>query len=67
MLQYQVNATPVDGLSVTASYIENDGYGTDYKQTYEAGGVSAKYSVGPVTIGYGKFYVAPAILKATTA
>ena len=67
VLQYQVNATPVDGLSVTASYIENDGYGTDYKQTYEAGGVSAKYSVGPVTIGYGKFLVAPAITKAATA
>ena len=66
MFQYQVNATPVDGLSVTASYIENDGYGTDYKQTYEAGGVSAKYSVGPVTIGYGKFLVAPAITKAKT-
>jgi hypothetical protein len=67
VLQYQVNATPVDGLSVSASYIENDGYGTDYKQTYEAGGVSAKYSAGPVTIGYGKFLVAPAITRALVA
>ena len=65
--QYQVNATPIDGLSVTASYIKNDGYGTDYKQEYEAGGGSAKYSVGPVTIGYGKFLVAPAITKALVA
>ena len=65
--QYQVNATPIDGLSVSASYIKNDGYGTDYKQEYEAGGGSAKYSVGPVTIGYGKFLVAPAITKAATA
>ena len=67
VLQYQVNAAPIDGLSLTASYIENDGYGNLYKQAYEAGGGSAKYSFGPVTVGYGKFYVAPAILKATTA
>jgi len=65
VVQYQVNAAPIDGLSLTASYIENDGYSTLYKQTYEAGGGSVKYAMGPVTVGYGKFYVAPAILKAT--
>ena len=61
--QYQVSAAPIDGLSISASYIENDGYGATYKQTYEAGGVSAKYSFGPVTVGYGKFLIAPAITK----
>jgi hypothetical protein len=66
-VQYQVNATPYEGLSVTASYIENQGYGNLYKQSYEAGGGSAKYAMGPVTIGYGKFLVAPAILKSATA
>jgi hypothetical protein len=66
-IQYQLSAAPIDGLSVTASYIENSGYSSNYKQTYEAGGASAKYTVGPVTIGYGKFYVAPSIKKATTS
>lgn len=65
--QYQISAAPIDGLSITASYLENDGYSSTYKQSYENGGVSAKYSVGPVTVGYGKFHVAPAILKATTS
>lgn len=63
--QYQVSAAPIDGLSISASYIENDGYSSLYKQTYEAGGGSVKYAMGPVTVGYGKFYVAPAIKKAT--
>ena len=65
--QYQVTAAPIDGLSISASYLENDGYSTLYKQSYENGGYSAKYSVGPVTSGYGKFHIAPSILKATTA
>jgi len=64
-VQYQVNATPLDGLSVTASYFEKQNAQSIYKYGYEAGGASAKYAVGPVTIGYGKFYVQPAIAKAT--
>jgi hypothetical protein len=63
-IQYQINASPIDGLSLTASYIENSGYSTNYKQTYEAGGGSAKYTMGPITIGYGKFYIAPSVKKA---
>jgi len=64
-VQYQVNATPLDGLSVTASYFEKENTQSIYKYGYEAGGASAKYAVGPVTIGYGKFYVQPAIPAAT--
>ena len=65
--QYQVSAAPIDGLSISASYMENDGYNITYKQTYEAGGVSAKYSFGPVTVGYSKFAIAPAIRKVDDA
>ena len=65
-VQYQVNATPIDGLSISASYFEKQDTPSIYKYGYEAGGASAKYAVGPVTIGYGKFYVQPAILAATT-
>ena len=64
-VQYQINAAPIDGLSVTASYFEKQNMSSDYKYGYEAGGASAKYAVGPVTLGYGKFYVQPAIAKTT--
>jgi len=64
-IQYQVNAAPIDGLSVTASYFEKQNMPSSYKYGYEAGGASAKYAVGPVTLGYGKFYVQPAIEKTT--
>lgn len=64
--QYQVTATPIDGLSVSASYFEKNNMRAIYKYGYEAGGASAKYAVGPVTIGYGKFYVQPAVTAATT-
>jgi len=62
--QYQVNAAPIDGLAVTASYFKKNDMVTTYKYGYEAGGASAKYAIGPVTIGYGKFYVQPAVAKA---
>ena len=64
--QYQVTAAPIAGLSVSASYLEKDSDNADYKTQYESGGASAKYAVGPVTIGYGKFYVQPAVTKAQT-
>ena len=65
-VQYQINAAPIDGLSVTASYFEKKKPQSTRKVKYESGGASAKYSMGPVTVGYGKFYVQPSYLKEGT-
>ena len=62
--QYRVDATPIDGLTLSASYLEiddADAGSTATTQQGEFGGVAAKYSFGPATIGYGKFYVAPTL------
>ena len=58
--QYYIEAAPIDGLQVTASYLQKNGENGYARQGYEAGGYNAKYSYGPVTVGYGKFYVVPA-------
>jgi hypothetical protein len=55
--EYAITATPIDGLSVGASYFNLDGE-TGVQQGYESGSAYAKYSVGPVTVGYGKTLVA---------
>jgi hypothetical protein len=61
-LQAQVTMAPLDGLSLSLSYMEKDGEsGASKIQDYMAGGGGIKYSWGPVTAGYGKFYVAPAL------
>lgn len=65
-VQYQLSAAPIDGLTVSASYFEKKKPQSTRKVKYEAGGASAKYAVGPVTIGYGKFYVQPSYLKSGT-
>ena len=50
-VHYQVSASPISGLSVGADYFEtNDGYTTGQKPT--AGNAYAKYTSGPVTVGY---------------
>jgi len=53
--QYQVTAAPIDGLSIGASYLEKEG--ESGPRGYEAGGYYAKYTMGSVTVGAGKFYV----------
>ena len=65
--QYQINAAPIDGLSVTASYFKKNDMTSEYRYGYEAGGGSAKYAIGPITLGYGKFYVQPANLKSSSS
>jgi len=55
--EYQITAAPIDGLSLAASYFNLDGESGN-KQGYESGSYAAKYSAGPVTIGYGKTLVA---------
>jgi hypothetical protein len=61
--QYQINASPIEGLSLTGSYFVKNNPQSLRKYKYEAGGISAKYAVGPVTLGYGQFKVQPSILK----
>ena len=53
--QYQVSATPIDGLTVAASYLSKDG--ESGVRGYEQGGAYAKYAIGSVTVGYGEHYV----------
>ena len=53
--EYQITATPIDGLKVGASYIEYSGSGsgvaTASKQSPESGAVYATYSIGQVSLG----------------
>ena len=51
--QYQISAAPIDGLSIGASYFTLDGE-AGAQQGYETGAAFIKYSMGPVTVGYGE-------------
>jgi hypothetical protein len=55
--EYQITAAPIAGLSIGASYFNLDDE-PGAKQGYESGSAVAKYSVGPITIGYGRTLVA---------
>ena len=56
--EYQITMAPIAGLSVGASYFNLDDPGDHQEE--EAGSVVAKYSAGPITVGYGRTLVAPA-------
>lgn len=60
---YQITATPIDGLSVGASYAEatHNGGVTATKYQPENGSLYVKYAIGPATIGYGKTYIQPRV------
>ena len=66
MSSYQVTATPVDGLSIGASYEEFGGVVGATAQAPESGSWYAKYAYGPATVAYGKAYIAPALATAST-
>jgi len=57
---YQVSAAPIDGLTVSADYFETSG-GWTKGQKPTAGNISAKYTMGPVSVGYRKNYSDAAI------
>ena len=58
---YQVTASPIDGLTVGADYLEYSGVvGADF-QSPESGAYYLTYAFGPATIGYSKGYLATAI------
>ena len=66
--EYQLTATPVDGLKVGASYFEFEGSGLA-KSTQEAhsGAYYATYATGPVSVGYSKAYKVPFVVNGTSA
>jgi len=60
--EYQVKASPIDGLTIGASYMNFDGEGNATKaQEAESGAYMATYASGPFSIGYSKAYKAPLI------
>ena len=53
MTAYQVTATPIDGLTIGASYNEFDGAGlAKNDQEPESGAAYIKYATGPFSLGY---------------
>ena len=63
--QFQISATPVDGLTVMADYFSEGDAGTTsapVTQKAESGGIAAKYSMGAFTLGAAKAWTAPLIL-----
>jgi hypothetical protein len=65
MNSYQVTTSPVDGLTIGASYSDINLYGDDVlgdEQAEESGAYYAKYKTGAFTIGAGKQFYAPAVL-----
>jgi len=66
VVEYSVETKPIDGLTVSASYVDVDSNLTDAKaQAYEAGAITAKYAYGPVTVGYGRTLVQPYVASGT--
>ncbi len=66
--EYQLKATPLDGLTVGASYMEFSGSGTaNTVQDPESGAYYATYATGPFSIGYSKAYKAPIVGNLTAA
>ena len=62
MEAYSLVTVPVDGLTLSASYYDKNDYDdglTNETQLEEGGAYAAKYSMGNVTIGYGKSFKAP--------
>jgi len=59
---YQVKASPIDGLTVGASYLSFSGEGNATKQQEAEGGAyMATYASGPFSVGYSQAYKAPLI------
>jgi len=67
--EYSITTAPIDGLTVNASYVDITSSidASKTSQDYEAGAINAKYAYGPITVGYGKTFVAPYVNKITAA
>ena len=68
--QYQLSATPIDGLSVQADYIDfrdgGTGVAATTSQKQEAGSVAVKYAIGAVKVGYSESRYSPALTTTGT-
>jgi len=67
---YRIEAAPIDGLKVSASFAEQDGAavaGVTDEQKSESGAIAAKYSAGSFTVGFGKAWIAPRLANGTSA
>jgi hypothetical protein len=61
MKQYAVTMAPIDGLTISGSYYDFGEMGNkDGRQKEEGGSVSANYSIGQVSVGYGETKHTPA-------
>ncbi len=68
MKQYAVTMAPVDGLTLSASYYDFSEMGNkDGRQNAEGGSVSANYSIGQFSVGYGETKHAPAQRMTSTS
>ena len=64
--EYRVDATPLDGLKIGASYM-NFGGAAKQDQAGESGAYYATYASGPFSFGYSQAYKAPAAADNNTA
>jgi hypothetical protein len=67
--EYSLVTKPLDGLTLSAHYNKVNDYDDDLtteQQLEEGGSYAAKYSVGNLTVGYGKSFQAPEITSAVT-
>ena len=67
-LQYSIASTPLDGLHLNASYYEKKKIplAAGKVQTYETGSYGLNYSIGNLSVGYGKTLIAPSLAVLTT-
>jgi len=64
--EYAVTAAPYAGLTVGASYFDLAGESST-KQAYNSGSAYIKYSMGPVTVGYGETRISNNLSTGTAA
>ena len=64
--EYRVDAAPIDGLKIGASYMSFNG-ATKQDQAGESGAYYATYASGPFSIGYSQAYKAPVAADNNTA
>ncbi len=67
LIQYRVDATPIDGLSIGADYATENGGSLAKAQDNESGAYYAKYALGNFKLGYGKSLYAPGLTAKNTA
>ena len=62
MTQMALTSTPIDGLTISASYYDFDEMGNkDSKQSQEGGSLAFNYALGNLSIGYGETRHVPAL------